>query len=176
DLAKKTELKIEDVLIDLTNIRGHQFDDDKIKKILAYSVVIPCKRCVFKDHTVTICRKFSKEEENVCILSQNAEESIIYNTGNYRLFIIVDYMNFLYQAHLNNNDILDNDKIKLGTLFGQLNSGYPVYFTKFEVEVAYAPTLENYKNLSMFAENISDRILEKFKASQNIEPKEEEDE
>ncbi|CAG8752674.1 14884_t:CDS:2, partial [Cetraspora pellucida] len=81
--------------------------------------------CVFKDHTVMMCRKFSKEEENVCILSQNAEETIS-----------------------------DNNKIKLGTPFGQLNSGYPVYFTKFEIEVIYATALENYRNLSMFAENI----------------------
>ncbi|CAG8835626.1 9699_t:CDS:2, partial [Cetraspora pellucida] len=94
-LAKKIDLKITDVLINSTNIRGHQFDEDKIKRVMEWSVVIPCEGCVFKDHTVMI------------------------------LFIIVNYMNSLYQSQLNNNEINADDKILLGENFGDLNSRYP---------------------------------------------------
>ncbi|CAG8583140.1 21443_t:CDS:2 [Cetraspora pellucida] len=113
--------------------------------------------------------------KNVCILSQNENESIIYNTANYRLFIIVDYMNSLYQSRLNNDKINADNKILLDEIFGDLNSGYSVYFTKFEIEIAYAPALENYKNLTMFSQNLSDQIIERIKELQKTEVKTEEE-
>ncbi|CAG8551930.1 12951_t:CDS:2 [Cetraspora pellucida] len=156
DLVKKEDLTIEDVLIDPTNISEHEINEEKITPIMHFSVVILCEGCVFKPHIVTICREFEKEEKDVCILSTNTNESIIYNIANYRLFIIVDYMDDLYQACLNSDTISVNEKINLGTPYGGFNAGYPVYFTKFEAEIAYAPAVKNHKNLSAFAENVED--------------------
>jgi len=159
-LAKKQDLTIEDVLVDPSNIEYHQFKES-IKPIMENPVVIPCdSSCWFNHHTITMCRKFTKDEEKVCILSQETGESIIYNTANLRFIILVDYMDFLYQTNINNKEMPYSEKIKLGNDATAGGAGIPVFFTKGLLEVAYTPDSANYSTMEKMAETLKNEILE----------------
>ncbi|CAG8625412.1 4970_t:CDS:2 [Cetraspora pellucida] len=174
-LAKKLELTIEDVLIDPSDIKYHKFKDTVIP-VLDYSVVIPCDNgCAFNDHVITMCRKFSKDEEKVCILSKETGESIIYNTANLRLILIIDYMDFLYQLNVRKKDMPYSEKIKLGEDATKEGTGYPVFFTDGFIEIAYTLDYQNYSSMQMMTQQLKTELTDAVKELIKDKIKEEEE-
>ncbi|CAG8759417.1 27454_t:CDS:2, partial [Racocetra persica] len=121
ETAKKNNLTIEDVLKQPKDIKNHQLKDN-YDILLQYSVQINCStECVFNEHEIVMCRKFLKEEQKTCEISSNTDENIVYDTANYRL-------------------------IMLGTPHGQYDSGYPVFISGGNIEIAYYPDLTQVSN------------------------------
>ncbi|CAG8833081.1 10954_t:CDS:1, partial [Cetraspora pellucida] len=159
-LAKKKDLTIEDVLVDPSDLIYHKFKDTVIP-IVDYSVVIPCDNgCTFNNHVITMCRRFAKDEEKVCILSKGTNENIIYNTANLRLIMIIDYMDHLYQLNVRNKDMLYNDKLKLGVNPGDGETGYPVFFTNGFIEIAYTLDYQNYSSMQMMTQHLKTELTD----------------
>ncbi|CAG8825066.1 30312_t:CDS:2, partial [Racocetra persica] len=147
ETAKKKNLKIGDVLKDPNDIKRHQLKDE-FDILMNYSVEISCSTdCIFNDYVIIMCRPFLKEKQKTCEILNNDNESIIYNTENYRVIMVIDYMDWMYQGRIKDGgDIADNDKIELGDTFERYNSGYPVMISGGSIEVAYHPDMTNINN------------------------------
>jgi len=90
-LATKKELKINDVLLDPKNIRDHELSRN-LENLMEYHVTLDCNTtCALQDHVITMCRPFKKGEKQICMTS-NDNNTPIYDTGNYRFLILIDYL------------------------------------------------------------------------------------
>lgn len=168
ELSKKKKLDLSDILKNPNIIQDHQLKD-KIDILMHHPVVISCSSdCLFQSHEITMCREFDKNEQNVCVLSRNTDENIVYDTANYRFMMIIDYMDFLYQSKLLNTDLSEERKLELGDKYNinNGNSGIPVFFTSGIIEIAFAPDIKEYQTIEAMTDMMSDRILEKFQALQ----------
>ncbi|CAG8824444.1 6959_t:CDS:1 [Racocetra persica] len=162
ETAKKRILKIEDVLKDPNDIKRHQLKD-QFDILMSYSVQISCSTdCVFNDHEIIMCRSFLKEEQKICEISDNDNESTIYNTGNYRIIMVIDYMDWMYQSRIKDDDIAVDDKIDLGDTFERNNSGHPVMISSGSIEVSYHPNLTQVNSIEAFSQMVANRIIDKI--------------
>ncbi|CAG8820064.1 20886_t:CDS:1, partial [Racocetra persica] len=158
--AKKKKLKIGDVLKDPSDIKKHQLKDE-FDILMNYSVEISCLTdCIFNDHVIIMCRPFLKEEQKTCEISNNDNESTIYNTGNYRLIMVIDYMDWMYQSRIKAEDIEDDDKIDLRDTFERYNTGIPVMISGGSIEVAYHPDMTDVKNIHTFSQMVVTQIMD----------------
>ncbi|CAG8848004.1 36941_t:CDS:2, partial [Racocetra persica] len=110
--------------------------------------------CVFNEHKIVMCRKFLKDEQKICEISSNTDENIVYDTANYRLIM-------MYQGRFR-IDMDINEKIKLGNIFGQYDSGYPVFISGGSIEIAYHPDLTQVNNIQAFSKMVVDQIMDKI--------------
>ncbi|CAG8839169.1 19673_t:CDS:1, partial [Racocetra persica] len=124
-------------------------------------VEISCSTdCIFNDYVIIMCRLFLKEEQKICEISNNDNERIVYNTGNYRLIMVIDYMDWMYQSHIEAQNI--DDKIDLGDMFERYNSGHPVMISGGSIEVAYHPDMTDVNNIHTFSQIVVDQIMDKM--------------
>ncbi|CAG8826142.1 7417_t:CDS:2, partial [Racocetra persica] len=127
ETAKKNDLTIEDILKQPRDIKNHQLKDN-YDILLQYSIQINCStECVFNEHEIVMCRKFLKEEQKTCEISNN--------TGRFRD---------------TNMDI--NDKIKLEDTFGEYDSGYLVFISDGSINIAYYPDLTQVNSIQAFSQ------------------------
>ncbi|CAG8846095.1 14829_t:CDS:1, partial [Racocetra persica] len=125
-------------------------------------VQINCStECVFNDHDIVMCRNFLKEEQKTCEISNNTDKNIVYDTANYRLIMVINYSDWMYQGRFR-TDMDINDKIKLGDRFEQLDSGYPVFISDGNIEIAYHPDMTNVNNIQTFSKMVVDQIMDKI--------------
>ncbi|CAG8831647.1 7134_t:CDS:1, partial [Racocetra persica] len=150
ETAKKKNLTIEDVLKQPRDIKNHQLKDI-YDILLQYSVQINCStECVFNEHEIVMCKKFLKEKQKTCEISSNTGENVVYDTANYRLIIVINYLEWMYQERFR-ADMDINNKIKLGETFEQLDSGYPVFISGGNIEIAYHPDLTQISSIQAFS-------------------------
>ncbi|CAG8752047.1 148_t:CDS:2 [Racocetra persica] len=149
ETAKKNDLTIEDILKQPRDIKNHQLKDN-YDILLQYSVQINCStECVFNEHEIVICRKFLKEEQKTCKISNNTDENIVYDTANYRLIILED-------------------------TFGEYDSDYPVFILGGSIDIAYHPDLtqvnkeSNDINDKNIFNSIKEEITDSIKTNDDI--------
>ncbi|CAG8848388.1 30899_t:CDS:1, partial [Racocetra persica] len=108
-----------------------------------------------------MCKKFLKEEQKTCEISSNTGENVVYDTTNYRLIMVINYSDWMYQGRFR-IDMPINKKIKLGTLHSQYDSGYPVFISGGNIEIAYYPDLTQISSIQTFSRLVVDQIIDKI--------------
>ncbi|CAG8804853.1 26392_t:CDS:2, partial [Racocetra persica] len=113
DLARKIQNDItpKEIFID-----SKKLDDPELKdyfQILAkYYREINCDQtgCLLKDWNFYICYQFSKDEQKVCMLPEEDDtDSIIFDTTNFVLILVVDYIPRFFKIRRLRNKILPPD-------------------------------------------------------------------
>ncbi|CAG8851957.1 22199_t:CDS:1, partial [Racocetra persica] len=117
--------------------------------------------CVFNKHEIVMCRKFLKDEQKICEISSNTGKNIVYDTANYRLIMVINYSDWMYQGRFR-NDMDINEKIKLGNTFGQYDSGYPVFISGGSIKIAYHPDMTQVNSIQAFSQMVIDQIMDKI--------------
>ncbi|CAG8505911.1 36151_t:CDS:2, partial [Racocetra persica] len=134
--------------------------------------------CLLKDWNFYMCYQFSKDEQKVCILLEEDDtDSIIFDTANFALILVVDYMSRFFKMRRLHNKIpppdaqnpnqqdsryLTNNNIYfLGQnfLIQARQTGLPVYFSDGVIEIAYKYDV-NIKNIHKIANIIAQQIIQ----------------
>ncbi|CAG8529684.1 13747_t:CDS:1 [Ambispora leptoticha] len=95
DLAKKKELGVDDLLIDV-DLQNIQFKNN-IKPIISTETVINCSTCTFTTDEIIICLDLNKMD--VCLKNEESDtESAFFEKGNYLFVMFLDYNDFMFKT------------------------------------------------------------------------------
>jgi hypothetical protein len=151
NIAKKSEARIQpgDVLKSLEDLENHELPDH-FEILAKHEAEISCDNtgCLLREHHLYMCYKFDKDESKVCLLPEEEEgDAIIYDTGNFALILVVNYMNGFYKARRLRGTLPQADQRYLNEVntlylgqqfsFGGGQTGLPVFFSDGAIEVAY---------------------------------------
>jgi hypothetical protein len=134
---------------------------------MEYHVTLDCNTtCALKDHVITMCRLFKKGEKQICMTS-NDNNTPIYDTGNYRLLILIDYLDWMYQLR-----VVDEreDAISFGHTIDNNSgdSGMPAFFSGSTIEISYVPDVSSYRSIGAISDVIATQVIRKVREATNI--------